>query len=164
MLHWLLEHCQRTGFNEGFSYRVIDCDLIIEPLMEMIGGVWREQNEAFCGLTDAHTWHQSKLAPGICNLPSGAPVPNAQTPHGYVCEDVRTTDFLLFFLLFFFSIDEHMCGSFYRVSGVHLSLIWSLSHLSLSCTHYLISFILCPFIICSFLVLYLPLGLFMFLF
>lgn len=100
MLHWLLQHCQSTGFNESFSYRVIDCDLIIEPLMEMIGGVWREQNEAFFGLADAHT---SKVAPGICNLPSGAPVPIKCTDTPWLClwgcENNRFSSFFYSFLL-----------------------------------------------------------------
>ncbi len=85
----------------------------------MIGGVWREQNDAFCGLADAHT---SKVAPGICNLPSGAPVPLKCTDTPWLCLwGCENNRFSSFFLLF--SIDEHMCGTSYRVSGVHLSLI-----------------------------------------
>lgn len=39
----------------------------------MIGGVWSEQNWAFCGLNDAHA--SVNVAPGICNLPYGPPMP-----------------------------------------------------------------------------------------
>ncbi len=153
LLHWLLQHCQSTGFNESFSYRVIDCDLIIEPLVEMIGGVWREQNEAFCGLADAHT---SNVAPGICNLPSGAQChSNAQIPHGYVCEDVRTTDFLPFFYSFLLTSTcvewvVSTCPSSNPRPVFHALIIWSLSF--------------CSFIFCSFLTLYHHFGLFRFLF
>lgn len=159
MLHWLLQHCQSTGFNESFSYRVIDCDLIIEPLMEMIGGVWREQNEAFFGLADAHT---SKVAPGICNLPSGAPVPIKCTDTPWLClwgcENNRFSSFFYSFLLTSTCVELPIewvvstCPSSNPrpVFLFHALIIWSLS--------------VCSFIFCSFLALYHHFGLFRFLF
>lgn len=98
--------------------------------MKMIGGVWSEQNRAFCGLSDAHA--SLRVAPGICNLPSEPPVPvkHTDTPRPCVWGSEKNRFSLLFLL--FISIDAHMCGTSYsRVRRVHLALhaliIWSLS-------------------------------------
>ncbi len=97
----MLQHCQNTGFNEGFSYRVIDSDLIIEPLMKMILILKKTPFVVWL----MHT-HKSKVAHGICNLPSGAPVPLKCTDTPWLClwgcESNRFSSFLLF------SIDEHV--------------------------------------------------------
>lgn len=156
MLNWLLEHCQSTGFNEDFSYSVIDCDLIIKPLMEIIGGVWREQNEAFCA------WSQKWPLASVTS-PLG---PQCQMHRYPTAMFVRMWGQQIFSFFFFESflltstcvelpIDwvVSTCPSSNprHVFLFHALIIWSLSFSVLS-------------FFCSFLVLYHHLSLFMFLF